>query len=60
MTDETLKVAIAEARRFIRLATAARQRLQEDGHGNGSKESGACRRSSMDLTRALADVRRSS
>ena len=57
MNPQTLKAAITEAERFLDLA----KKLQPEfanGYHNGSKTSGATRRASMDLTRALADLRR--
>lgn len=53
MSSETLKKAIAEAKRFLDLAD--RFEVLERG---GPKQTGAIRRSSMDLTRALAELRR--
>jgi hypothetical protein len=62
MTDRTLDAAIAEAERFLAAARRLRERELSRGRDDGrliwaSKESGACRRASMDLTRALADLR---
>jgi len=68
MTDETIKEAAAEAKRFLK-------RVDEYGDGTTTSEywhdnikrviktkdvigAGALRRSSMDLTRALAKMRR--
>ena len=58
----TLKKAIAEAKRFVEIAeTAYRIELYADGTfyhiEKRSKESAACKRASMDLTRILADLR---
>ena len=61
MNPKTLQVAITEAERFLRLA----QELQAQANHTdfiwvqGTAASGATRRASMDLTRALADLRRS-
>ena len=62
MNAKTVKAAIAEAHRFLEAAKAWEKRL-----GNGemteyepSRESGAVKRASMDLTRALADMRKPS
>ena len=64
---EKLKIAIAEAERFIRRAKALPKpttyTVPGSSYGpfendNFPKESGAIRRASMDLTRALADLRR--
>jgi hypothetical protein len=54
-------VAIVEARRFIERAVAAHDRLRAEPtvEYGGSKETGACRRASLDLTRALAQLRKS-
>lgn len=56
--DSKLKAAIAEARRFLRKAEElAAVEAMEPVYSN-PRESGACRRASLDLTRALADYRR--
>ena len=63
MTRETVNVAVAEAERFLARAHAL---LIVDNQTEpadrsvyyGSKETGALRRASMDLTRALADLRK--
>jgi len=59
MNTRTLQAAIAEAERFLDLA----RELQAEQRGaavyfTACKASGATRRASMDLTRALADLRR--
>lgn len=66
MNRDTLNKAISEAERFLKAAKACRN--DEEPHNDGanryvfssypSKSSGACKRASMDLTRALADLRR--
>lgn len=60
MTEEKLKVAIAEAERFLAKAKALQdRRAKKDLYDfQGCKESGAMRRASLDLTRALSDLRR--
>lgn len=61
MTEEKLKHAIAEAERFLSAAKALRARRKRDewlSDWQGCRESGACRRASLDLTRALSDLRR--
>lgn len=61
ITIETLDAAIAEAKRFRKLAKDAKQRLLAEDSMYGSiptKETAAARRASMDLTRALAELRR--
>ena len=48
-------------REFLERATAVRTKAQpigKDGWYLGSQETGALRRTSMELTRALADLRR--
>jgi len=61
MTVTKLVAAMAEAERFLRLA----RELQDDGRKTfggsfwPSRKSGAVRRASMDLTRALAELRKS-
>ena len=60
MNPATLKRAIAEAQRFIAVAKAievAKDRKPYDWFWP-SKETAAAKRASMDLTRALADMRR--
>lgn len=59
ITTEKLNGAISEARRFIENAEAAMKRLSNDDYAKyGSKETAAARRASMDLTRALAELRK--
>lgn len=64
MTEDTMAAAEREARRFLDAAKALRQRRTSDGENGawitGCRESGALRRASLDLTRALAAMRRSS
>lgn len=59
MTRTKLNAAISEARRFIARANEA-LKSQANDHDwlNSSKETGATRRASMDLTRALAELRK--
>lgn len=55
---DALERAFEEARRFLWKAEAALNALQDDPMKRfGSKETAAARRSSMDLTRALAEYR---
>ena len=64
MDREKLKTAIDEARRFISRAEALPEAEPYTRgeytftHDNFPREQGAIRRASMDLTRALADLRR--
>jgi hypothetical protein len=55
MTDEKLSAAMVEAERFLSKAEAFRK---EPDYVVGTKRSGALRRASMDLTRALAELRK--
>lgn len=59
MKRDTLYLCKKEAEKFLHLANAAIE--ESNSHGEylhvASKTSGALRRSSMDLTRALADLR---
>lgn len=60
MDIEKLTEVVDEAHRFL---TAAQKMIDKDGEDNyaisfGCRESGALRRASMDLTRALADLRK--
>ena len=60
MNADTLNGAINEAMRFLSKARACKKTAETHGKHvsfNG-KESAAAKRSSMDLTRALADLRR--
>lgn len=60
MIVERLRRAVEEAKRFLDRANMCLDCLPPDRYDIwASKESGACRRASMDLTRALADLRRS-
>mgnify|MGYP003440000088 FL=1 len=65
MDRKKLATAVAEAKRFIERAKALPEptAYQSGGHtfmnDNFPKEQGAIKRASMDLTRALADLRRS-
>lgn len=69
MTPEKIEIAIAEAKRFIQRAQLAKHAFSRHsysavntgGHywsNDDTKATAAARRASMDLTRALADVRR--
>jgi hypothetical protein len=67
MKAEYINRAVAEANRFIAAAKAleaARMETYQCGgttyHVRAPRESGAVRRASMDLTRSLAAMRRSS
>jgi len=55
MNEKTLKRAKEETKRFLKRVEAYES---ADTSYGASKESGAVRRASMDLTRALADLRR--
>jgi hypothetical protein len=57
MNPRTLQAAITEAERFLDLARELQPEFA-NGYYNGSRISGATRRASMELTRALADLRR--
>lgn len=61
MKRDTLKTAISEAKLFIKKADLLEQLLDDQVNDKYSslnpKESGAVKRASMDLTRALADLR---
>lgn len=65
MNQQTLATAIAEAERFLRAAKDCRANgekhtgLHHTWVTYPPKQSGAAKRASMDLTRALADLRRS-
>jgi hypothetical protein len=63
MKPDTLKQAVAEAKRFISAAEKCKPRTLVCLNGKTrvyfypSKETGAAKRASMDLTRKLADLR---
>ncbi len=59
MTEKKIQVARDEAQRFMFIAYQALERFKKDKMiGLGSKETSACRRASMDLTRALSEMRK--
>lgn len=58
MNRTTLDAAIAEAKRFLARTEHLRHVMGTGSVYHYPKESGAVRRASMDLTRALADLRR--
>jgi hypothetical protein len=59
MNKETLDKSITVASRFLAEARALRQAVELDGESiYGTRRSGAVKRASMDLTRALTDLRR--
>ena len=60
MDRAKLSVTIQSARIFIDRANKAYERLSTDSlvSISGSKETAACRRASMELTRALAKLRK--
>ena len=59
MNSQKLANAKREAKRFLACVALVEERAMERQEPFfGSKETGALRRASMDLTRALADLRR--
>lgn len=65
MSPSNIRTAITEARRFVATAEALLAREKDDREAGyrtypltGSKASGATRRASLDLTRALAEMRK--
>jgi hypothetical protein len=62
MNIETLNRAISEAERFLKSAKEVQQQAEHTSWGwiTGTRYSAACKRASMDLTRALSDLRRPS
>ena len=59
MNIDGLKAAMIEAERFIKKADIAICALEDDHYKSfGSKETGAAKRASMDLTRALSEMRK--
>lgn len=59
MNEEGMKTAIAEAERFLKAARAVRF-SQSGYYPLDTTKSAAARRASMDLTRALAQLRKRS
>jgi len=57
MRHKTLDKTIQEARRFIGAAEAVRDDPDEFKYITGNMTTSACKRASMDLTRALSDLR---
>ncbi len=59
MRAKTLKRSIEEAKRFIKAAEAVSTWKSDNGnvYVNSGKEAAACKRASMDLSRALSDLR---
>jgi hypothetical protein len=62
MNIQTLNRAIAEAERFLESAREVQQQAEHTDWiwVQGTRFTGACKRASMDLTRALSDLRRPS
>jgi hypothetical protein len=59
VTIEDLDKVITETKRFLSVAQEARRRLYIDKYATyGCKETGAVRRSSMDLSRILVSIRK--
>jgi len=61
MEMQMLDVAISEAERFLKKAKRCKHSPAKTEYGYAywdTKETGATKRSSMDLTRALADMRK--
>ena len=58
MQIEKVEEAIYEARRFIDKAELALAKMNSKKWFCWSKETAACKRSSLDLTRALAELRK--
>lgn len=58
MNLDSIRAAVAEARRFIDRAEKAEHDFAvNDFAWNGTKNTAACRRASMDLSRALSELR---
>lgn len=60
MKNDSIDAAVAEAERFIVRAKALKARRKKDewlSEWQGCKESGALRRASLDLSRALTNLR---
>lgn len=59
MNPESLKAAVAEAKRFIQIAKEIKVEGSSYRYITGGKESAAVKRASMDLSRALSKMRKS-
>lgn len=59
MNLEAVKTAESEARRFLRRVQDMKEKNKDQPSWVPAKEKAAVKRASMDLTRALADLRRS-
>jgi hypothetical protein len=59
MNNDSLQKAINEAKRFLQMAKLFQERAKTDKYAFfGTKEGGAVRRASLDLTRSLAEMRK--
>lgn len=61
VTITTLDNSIREAKRFIREANLLKAEMKANGNSyiiTGTRQSGATRRASLDLSRSLSDLRR--
>jgi hypothetical protein len=61
VTADKIRRAVTEAKRFLAAAHDGLEEMKEEGHDYwtvGTRKSGALRRASLDLTRALADMRK--
>lgn len=59
MNEHTLKEAVSEAERFLKRAKVLQEALKDKPHiFYGTPETSAVRRTSMDLSRALSNLRR--
>ena len=58
--QDTISAAVVEAKKFVSRAQAVLERAKDDKYAfvTGNKASGALRRQSLELTRALAEMRR--
>ena len=60
MNKDTVKFAMSEAKRFLMTAEAWQKLMKDEAYPPPSREGGAVKRASMDLTRALSDLRKPS
>lgn len=58
MKKSNVETAIAEAKRFLKRAKAANAELETDISWGKGELNAACKRASLDLTKALAKMRR--
>lgn len=59
VVQQKYELAISEADRFLKSAKIALKEIKKDEHYYGGKYTASAKRASMDLSRALSDLRNS-